>query len=337
MIIKRYQLHFTAPLHLSSGGFGLESVDTFIHSDTLYSAVAMMAVDLLGKTSVKPYFFETNSPAIALSSAFPWCDEVFFFPRPLQLHPILESTQREDRKAWKKVKFISEAFLPNALQTGTMSLEGVNMTTNLASDCLSHKKLRHFFDVIELPRVVLDRVSNNANIFHFSQVTFEENAGLFFLAQFSNEKAQQIFETCLYALGDEGIGGERSSGKGLFEVASIADYSKPQISDANGRLNLSLYIPTEHELSKIDFEQSVYKTLTRRGWVSRHTLRRKTRRPLAEGSALYLNDRSIELSGELEKIFATGEEGLEHDVFRSWQALTLPMKIAHLDHKKKEV
>lgn len=337
MILKRYRLQFTTPLHISSGGYGLESADTFIHSDTLFSAVAVMAVDLLGEAVAKEHFLNADSPSIALSSAFPWRQDVFFFPKPLSLQPEWDRKEEEEvdfMKGWRNVKFLSENYLRPALASGKIFLKKEYFQKHLAKDCLSHKLLDDFYENIELPRVVLDRVTNAATIFHFAQVTFEENSGLFFLAKFKNEKAQQAFETALRALGDDGIGGERSSGKGLFEVKDILDFDMPQVESQEGCLNLSLFIPGGEELNGFDFKKSSYRLLNRRGWVSRHTVRRKTRRVFTEGSVLHFREKPFEPQGELERMFKKGEFNLHHDVYRSWQAFTLPVHILPDEHKK---
>ncbi len=334
---KRYRLQFTSPLHISSGGFGLESADAYIHSDTLFSAVAAMAVDLLGESTAKAHFLEVEAPAIALSSAFPWRGEVCFFPKPLSLQTEWDWKEEEGmdfQKAWRSVKFLSENRLRPALEDGKIFLKKEDFKDRFAKNCLSHEKLDEFYENVELPRVVLDRVTNAATIFHFAQVTFEEKSGLFFLAKFKNEKAQQAFETALRALGDEGLGGERSSGKGLFVIESISDFEMPEIEKPEGFLNLSLFIPKDEEIDKIDFAESWYKLLNRRGWVSRHTVRRKTRRTLTEGSVLRTHETGYMPEGELEKMFTASQFSLHHDVYRSWLAMALPIHILSSEQKQ---
>jgi CRISPR-associated protein Csm4 len=205
-----------------------------------------MAVDLLGETAATQHFFDTKAPAIALSSAFPWRKDVCFFPKPLSLQPKWNWEEEEAvdfQKAWRSVKFISEELLRPALAKGDFFLKKEDFQDCYAKHCLSHKLLDNFYENVELPRVVLDRITNAATIFHFAQVTFEQDSGLFFLARFEDEKVRASFEAALRALGDEGIGGERSSGKGLFELKDVTDFEMPNVDTPMGCLNLSLFIP----------------------------------------------------------------------------------------------
>lgn len=330
MKLKRYRLEFTAPLHISSGGFGLESADSFIHSDTLYSAISVMAVDLLGEKTAKEMFLDPASQHLALSSAFPWREDVFFFPRPLSLFAgwnKKEEAEVDFNKRWRQTRFISEELLRQALPGGKVFLKKEMFGAYYNNNCLSHKKLDNFIDNVEIPRVVLDRVSNNANIFHFAQVSFAQRAGLFFLARFASDDVERAFESVLRSLGDEGIGGERSSGKGSFKEPVSEGFSEPVLENPNGFLNLSLYIPAENEIGRIDFQKSNYRLLNRRGWINRHTARRKTRRVFTEGSVLRFSGEPFEARGELEKMFSKGDFDLHHDVFRSWQTIAFPMNM----------
>ena len=100
----------------------------------------------------------------------------------------------------------------------------------------------------------------------------------------------------LQALGDAGIGGERSAGHGLFRLHgphALDDLPDPA---PGGRfLTLSLYYPAKAELPDVLEGDVAYRFQMRRGWMSSpdqakgligSALRRKAVRMFAQGSIL---------------------------------------------------
>jgi CRISPR-associated protein Csm4 len=113
---------------------------------------------------------------------------------------------------------------------------------------------------------------------------------------------QKRGELALQVLGDAGVGGERSSGHGLFHA--YGPHEMPGLLEPvpGGRfLTLSLYYPREGELAEVLGGEDVgYRLWVRRGWMaspdrvqsgehgmlSGSGLRRKAVRMFAEGSIL---------------------------------------------------
>jgi CRISPR-associated protein Csm4 len=107
------------------------------------------------------------------------------------------------------------------------------------------------------------------------------------MATFKDETVRKKFETVMRFLGDEGIGGDRNVGKGLFEVEIIEDFSIQQPQQADSILNLSLYHPTREEIDKHLLQQSSYDIINRKGWITApgyRDLRKKSLHMFREGS-----------------------------------------------------
>jgi CRISPR-associated protein Csm4 len=100
------------------------------------------------------------------------------------------------------------------------------------------------------------------------------NAGLFFIADVKDELIQK-FEAILNFLGDEGLGADKTIGKGLFEAEEIPDFNlnfNETENKSNFYYSLSLYSPTKEEFEKIAPDESYYDFIIRDGLVSNKTL-----------------------------------------------------------------
>lgn len=343
--MKAYKLKFYSSFHLDSGDAVDGPSELFIRSDTLFSAICSAANKFYGNTVVES-FLQPN--AVKISSAFPFYKDEFFLPKPLNFYPDeiekiegLDLIEKYDLlKEFKKVKFISRVILEILLQgkekrqsidTSYFSKEFIlnscwrairNITRENKKEDEEEDKI---FKVNENPHIVLDRVTNQTQIFYKTEVYFNKNAGLFFLADINTDLLSK-FETVLRFLGDEGIGADRTIGKGLFEVEVIDDFSISASEKSDSFYGLSLYSPTEKEFYKIEPEKSFYDFEVRKGWVSNNTLRRKSLRMITEGSILKFKE-NISPNGVIYKLLNKEDypEYLSYDIFRSGQGLFLPI------------
>jgi len=343
--MKAYKLKFHSSFHLDSGDAVDGPSELFLRSDTLFSAICSAANKFYGN-SVVENFLQAN--AIKISSAFPFYKDEFFFPKPLNFYPDeiekiegLDLIEKYDLlKEFKKVKFISKVLLEILLQgkEKRQSIDKSYFSKDFILDgcwrvikniTLKNKKedeeVDRIFKVNEIPHIVMDRITNQTQIFYKTEVYFNKNAGLFFLADIHNDLLAK-FETVLRFLGDEGIGADRTIGKGLFEVEVIDNFSIAAAEKFDSFYSLSLYSPTQEEFCKIEPEKSFYEFEVRKGWVSNNTLRRKSLRMFTEGSVLKLKE-EIRPNGVTHKLLNKEDypDYLSYDIFRSGQALFLPI------------
>jgi CRISPR-associated protein Csm4 len=321
-----YKLKFTSPFHLSSDGMADGPSESFIRSDTLFSAICSAGVKLHGDEFVA---FMTKPGNVRLSSAFPYHKEELFFPRPANFNPV--SVPDAIRKEVKKLKFISRDIFFNIIKGMPIPYHILDRDYFLRN-CWHSKKItecykkgENIFGEHECPHISVDRMTNATTIFYKTEINFHSDSGLFFIADVADGFRRQ-FEASLRLLGDEGIGADRSIGKGLFEIVNVEEIDFPKIKSEGSYYFLSLYSPTQEEVPVIDPSKSSYDFVIRKGWVSDNTLKRKGLRMFIEGSVLKYNDNTPPV-GCVRKVLSAIDypDDLPFDIFRSGLALCIPI------------
>ncbi|MCM8779203.1 MAG: type III-A CRISPR-associated RAMP protein Csm4 [Candidatus Omnitrophica bacterium] len=309
-----YKLRFKSSLHLGERETFLEGTDIIIHSDTLFSAFCHCYLLLYGEEKLNFLIenFKENKPPFLISSTFPWRDDKIYFPVPLNQIP------RE--KETKKIQFIEKDGFEKLLEGER--IEEIRKKFKTVPD-LNTEEEKIPYQIVNTPRVSLSRLTNHPGeeFFHFGEVFYKENSGLFFLVDFKDQTIITEFNATLRLMADEGIGGDRTVGKGLFEINEIKDINFNLPSDSNGFLTLSLYSPKEDEVS--DIKNGYYEIIERRGYIFspyRKNLRRKSIRMLKEGS--------VSLSYKVGRLGdVTPEAFTEHKIYRYGLAFMLPCKL----------
>lgn len=138
-----------------------------------------------------------------------------------------------------------------------------------------------------IPRIGLNRLTNHPGeaFFHFGQVTYNKDAGLFLIVDIKDSGIQKQFFSCFNLLAHEGIGGDRSSGKGLFEKPELSYLEIETAPNLDAVYSLSLYYPQNEE--RTDFDHGFYELIERKGYIYSpfgQSLRRRSIRTFAEGS-----------------------------------------------------
>lgn len=323
-----YKLRFITPLHVSANGSNYEDAEALIHSDTLYSALCSVASQVYQNTQWVSVFLNQNESRIHISSTMPYFKDSLFLPKPFSFSPgNFDQWDYSIQKAWKKVAFFSWDAFREAIIEGR-PIEEKEVKNQVSSGAFSHQAAAlppgKLFEFREVPRVTLDRISNSSTLFFYGDVTFIQDAGLYFLAKFADEEAKSIFETLLRILGDTGIGGDRTVGKGLFEVVESKTVELPDSEKGNAYLLLSLYTPKLEEMQILDIPRSFYQIKTRQGWVSNKTFRRQTVRAFTEGSVL-VTINNQQPNGRLQEVLPPSFTGFS--VYRYLKAFSIPIKL----------
>lgn len=313
------KLRFSAPLHLGYRESTQESSLDYIPSDLLFSAFCNMYRLLYGKKELEKMLKrQQTSPDILFTSAFPFYEDCYFLPRPLNLN--LDAFGWEYKKA-KRVRYIDYDtfirftqsklnakylmdYLPEPVQGMLMPVEYENARVKMA---------------YEVPRAALDSITNASNIYYFQQVSFNNGAGLYLLVAASDEHWDKI-KACFRLLGDEGIGGDRSSGKGSFQAEFPGKMIFPVPEKPAGHVLLSLYYPTALELEDFDGD---YNLITRAGYVfslDEINRRRQTVRMMSEGTVVYSSSAP---RGKMVDVTPPGFE--KHNVFRNGVAFSVAL------------
>lgn len=325
-IFKTYKLKFNSPFHISSGGFALESSDAYIRSDTIFSAICSTS-RLLYEDDIINKFLDEQS--FFISSGFPYYKDEYYFPKPLNYH-FKATDDYNILKKLKRIKYIPPVIFEDIIngKNNEIAIDDKRIIQGVYMNAQPEKDFT-FYKETEIPRVVIDRITNSTNIFNFSQVSYNSDAGIYFIVDFENPDLEKYFEASLGILGDEGIGADGTVGKGLFEFEK--DELKLEIPDKSEYyLMLSLYSPKKTEVEKINFKESFYDFNVRRGWISYKglgSLRRKSIRMVNESSVLKVNNYT-KLIGENKIVFEKNTvPEAEFDVIRYGKCLSIPIII----------
>ena len=336
MQIESVRLHPRAAFHLGERGIGLEETSLTIHSDTLFSALCAAWQTLYGEEALTHELLPSKGvagawqPPFLLSSAFPFVNRVRLYPRPLLLE--LESDRRFD--FFDEVEWVSEEIFSALLQGSRPRVDPEEELVHGGSVWLAPDEaelLRERFEVRSLseerfwaiakvPRVTLDVKTNASEIWHFARVVFREGCGYHFLVLYRDEGVRERFHAALRLLGDLGIGGDRTSGHGLFtpEFSPGPEWAQSSLR-ASAFITLSLLYPKPDEVMTLLNEGSRYRLISRSGWIGGvHATpwRRRTVRMVVEGS--HLGGDPTQAWGDL--VDVTPEDapalGLLHRVYR---------------------
>ncbi len=300
-----YKLRFKSSLHIGTREGFTESTEFLIHSDTIFSAFCNGYLLLYGKERLERLLkeFVESTPPFLISSAFPFWNSKYYFPIPLNQIPAEKET--------KKILFIEK-------QGFEMLLRGESIEKVKEKIDFIKESAEKPWKVMNTPRVGLSRwdAHPHDNFFHFGEVFFKDNSGLFFLTHFNDSSLEKEFTTTLRLLGDEGIGGDRTVGKGLFCLEE--DEMEIKIPESKAALTLSLYFPQENELN--DIKNGFYEILERRGYIYspfNRSLRKKTVRMFKEGS-VFPNKKIGKVADVTPEIFT------QHRVYRYGLAFNVP-------------
>jgi CRISPR-associated protein Csm4 len=294
MPLKAYKFIFKTGLHSGREGLALESSGETFPSDSLFSAV-ISELALLHPGSVPELLaaFDQSEPPLRLSSLYPIIGDLPLFPMPrLQLKYTARDRQHS-AKLFKKLAYVSPAilqrilanesidnWLPNEAKPDTSQgrfLQGgavwidVNEVAQLPDGLqnLSINQMRdaRFWSVGTVPRVTIDRITNQSNIYQVGRTFFAPDCGLWLLADVRHY--EETLDEVLHHLGDTGIGGERSAGYGSFDLYSIPVPKIPSLNNSPQAMTLSRYNPTLRELEQgVLGEGASYELIDVGGWLS---------------------------------------------------------------------
>lgn len=240
---KVFKLCFKTPLRVGEAGIGLERTGEVIHSDTLFGAMAN-ALNKLNEDA-EEFISKLSHGELNFSSCFPFKNGGYYLPAP---HLPIE----------KKLKFLS--------------LENFEKVISGEIPDGEEDKI-DFMEKLELPKVVLDRVTSNSGIYYLTAIRFAENSGLYFLV----EGRDRLVELALKYLQDEGIGGKKTWGLGKFEMRN----DEIKIRE-RGDCYTTLSLTYPKNLDNIVY----WKPIVRGGWINtaKATLRKPKIIMASEGS-----------------------------------------------------
>lgn len=333
-IYTAYRLTFKTQLHLGrtsgsaqEGSLGLERTEIYIPADTLFSALCQTWATFYDSQSLTAFLngYTEDSKVLPfmLTSAFPFADDVYLFPRPLNFPKSLEPRSKKS----KRVRFVSQTLFQNII-SGNLPEFHEDQLINGETAWVSPKEKEQLetSDADDFaiwitntrPRVTLGSRSSGSEIWHVETVQFNTNCGLWFAAQFDSDETKQRIETLLKVLGDTGIGGERNAGYGMFDFTQTT-LEIPGAEPSDQFVTLSPINPKSPEqLARLLTGDIAYTLNPLTGWVSTTgtASRRKQVNMFAEGSVLHTGDTQIG------RLVDSRPDNWSHPVYRygyAWQ------------------
>lgn len=341
--------------HFGEVGIGIEETGERVRSDTLFSAWISAYARLFEKDAVEELlqqFLDSSTPPVRISSTFIYREDgartIYYLPRPLQF-PINypKDNDLEFFKTYKKLNYLplevwqrwyqEEGFLGTDREELIAETKGKSEGHLCQLGTFDYKKA---FKIGQEPKIAVDRITRATNLYHtgFVQFQWEQNgaginslSGLYFLLRFSESDRQleQNLHAALHLLGEEGIGGERSSGAGRFEVEWLPlpeSWEKMvKFSEGDHHCLISLFWNDDSlELKQLITEKASYEILERGGWIAGYQLRRQMVRMFAEGSVF-----PSQPVGKLADVTPNEFKQYRnrHNIYRSGISLSLPIKV----------
>jgi len=322
----RYLIKPNTPFHIGERGVGLEETSISVHSDTLFGAICWSWRLLFGEKDLIELLnlFKEGRPPFLISSTFPFICDIMTLPKPLKGLGSAGLDKKVRRAPLVTQSIFQSLVGGKALLPGEYDIingdpgniiakpEEASRIKEIMNPAEKNKKSTGSatgtaWTVGEAPRVTLDRDTRRSGIYYAGDVRFMKGSGLYFLVDFRDEKYESRLNGALRLLGDEGLGGERSSGRGLFSLDVISEKENASIGSDGGddAVLLSLYRPRKEDASTL--QSSTYSLIARRGWTAgKSDLRKKSVRMLTEGSVIpFEKDRIL---GSMENVSGEGTE-----------------------------
>ncbi|MDE0424990.1 type III-A CRISPR-associated RAMP protein Csm4 [Candidatus Poribacteria bacterium] len=306
-----YRLTFKTQLHLGrttgpaqEGSLGLEKTETYIPADTLFSAICQTWATFYGTESLTrfldAYTRDGSGLPFMLTSAFPFAQDLYLFPRPLNFPKPSENVPKDA----KRVQFVSQSVFQEIISGNPPQFDEGNLM-NSEKVWVSPKEKEQLeasrgndftiWSTNTRPRVTLGSQNAGSEIWHVQTVQFNTNCGLWFAVEFDSHETKEKIETLLRVLGDTGIGGERNAGYGLFDFAETT-LEMPGTEGRNQFVTLSPICPKSPEqLARLRIGNIAYTLNPLKGWGSTTgtASQRKQISMFTEGSVLHTGDTQI--------------------------------------------
>lgn len=334
-----------SPAHFGELGIGIEETSERVRSDTLFSACFSAYARLFGKDAIEELLKQFNqSPPLQMSSTFIYLEDgertIYYLPRPLAFplnYP--EGKDLEFFKTYKKLNYLpleiwqrwyqGEGFLAADAEELKIETKGKSKGNLRQTGTFDYNKA---FSIDKVPKIAIDRITRATNFYHTGFVQFQcsQNgsnvkslSGLYFLLNFSekDEKLAEKWQATLQFLGEEGLGGERSSGAGRFQIEWLElpeTWQKVVEFSGTSAYHYLISLFWNDEASNL----ISYEIQERGGWLFESNIRRKTVRMFGEGSVF-----AEVPQGKLVNVTPTDFK--THKIYRSGISLSLPIKIQH--------
>ena len=254
-----YKLDFQTGVHFGTGMLN-ESAYTF-QADQLFSA---MFIEALKMQKEKEFLDMTQRGNLLFSDAFPYIGQQYMVPKPMIYIEPQKKGQSEQKKAYKKLKFLPIEQLENFM----------NGTMDVSVDPL---KEYGSFQQQTMARV---RTEEDTLPFRVGTYFYYPDCGLYIILGYTKKEEKYLAEELLESLEYTGIGGKKSTGLGkyILRLVKLPEVFERHLKkDADRIILLSVGLPRDGELENA-LEGASYQLIRRSGFISSDTYAEELRK-----------------------------------------------------------
>lgn len=266
MKYKVFRLHFPAGVHFGKGR--LEDTAYTFKADTLFSALCIEAVKDGEERLLKLVEYAKQGKLI-ISDGLPYIGNEYYIPKPvcnINMKEVEEASDSSVKKLYKKIEYIPVGYIEDYM----------------SGDFPSY--IAQEFDNFGKKYVKVSAFVNGEEDtmpYRVGQYYYNENNGLYVIAQAENKDILDEFEKLLISTGLSGIGGERSSGLGRFEVEHADESDVSELIDGLNKesgeyITLSVSLPKDGELENV-LKDAEYRIIKRSGFVASYSCNKNNR------------------------------------------------------------
>jgi len=315
MKYKIFIIEPRTPFHIGIKEGNLEKSLHYVPSDTLFSAFCNVYRLVYGRDELENLLekFLRDNPPFILSSAFPCVDGKPLFPMPKSTNQKKLKILDEEQKILKRIEFVDETIFRKILTGEDIEIKRENIIQDRVISTITGKD--QIWIEVDRPRVTIDRKASSSEIFYFGETVFLDS--LHFLIDVRDKNIENRVETVFRVLGDEGIGGDRSCGRGLFSVVKLDEIEFNEV-ETEWYVTLSMIYPREGEIEHL--KGGYFELVERGGWVyspEEKQKRKKFVRMIKEGSVF-----KGKVIGKMVEIAR-----IKYPIYRYGFGLTLPIRV----------
>jgi len=270
------QLRFNGAVHFggSESATSLSDAEDHIRADTLFSALAHMALLRDGEDRLLRLCDCVKQGKLLFSDTFPWKGDRFYLPKPYITSENAEELPSDLRKAIKKLVWIpAEQF--------------AFFESSVAGKRLFVPDEVSFGRRTEVTKAAI-QPGKDALPYSVGLFSFDSDCGLYFIMAAENTEITEYILSLLEILGQNGIGGKVSSGYGKFQTEDHIILNEPFDSQTEWMYNalttpgkasllLTTALPCEHELCQA-MDGATYQMIRRSGFVASEQFDRTNRK-----------------------------------------------------------
>lgn len=251
-----YKFNFKTAVHIGNGK--LADGEMTLHVDTLFSALCQEALQMGGKEMLQELISYVDKDQLRMSDCFPFLQKNrYYIPKPMRAVSH-ESDNNTDRKAFKKLKYLSVDKLEEYLN-GTLDVVEENAFFTAHSGIYSVKTSAA---VSEL---------EDTKPYSVGLWSFPHDSGLYFILGYESDEVNYFIGDLMDSLSYSGIGGKKSAGLGKFEcsVDRIPEIMQQRIDAEAGKQFMTLSVcMDEQETLKEVLSDAEYLLMKRSGFVA---------------------------------------------------------------------